>query len=124
MLVWLCWKASTWPAACTARTRLVAIGWPRPTRASSARCHISLMGLPMAWEIFAASKAQSKNRRRPNEPPPCTACTVTASRARPSSSAIRCWATIGDFKPAQIVARSARTSAIAELVSIAELLRK
>ncbi len=34
------------------------------------------------------------------------------------------WAVIGDLSPAQIVAPSARTSAIAELVSMAELLRK
>ena len=63
---------------------LVAIGWPRPTRASSARCHISLTGLPIALEISAASSAPSKNSRRPNEPPPCMTCTVTWSGVSPS----------------------------------------
>ena len=100
-------------------------GAPRPTRASSARCHISLTGLPIAWEILAASSAPSKNSRRPNEPPPVHH--VDRDLVRRHARASRrsaAWAMIGDFSPAQMVARSARTSATAELVSIAELLRK
>ena len=114
---------TSWPTT-VAWTRQVPIGWPRPTRASSARCHISLTGLPIACEISAASRAPSKKSRRPNEPPAVTTLTSTWSTRRPSSSAIRSCATTGDFRPAQMVARSARTSAMALLVSIAELLRK
>ena len=123
-LVCACWNASTSPPTYVAAIRDVHIGWPRPARASSARCHMSLTGLPMACETFAASSAPSKNSRRPNEPPPSTTWTVTWSGVRPSSVAIVSCAVIGDFRPAQTVACPSRTSAIAELVSRAELLRK
>ena len=123
-LVWLCWNATSWSPAYVARTWLVAIGCVRPTRASSARCHISLTGLPIALLILAASSAASKNSRRPNEPPPCMTCTFTLSWDSPQACAIAAWAAIGVFSADQTSARSDRTSATAALVSSAELLRK
>ena len=123
-LVWLIWKASSWSPAYVARTWLVAIGCIRPTRASSARCHISLTGLRIALLILAASSAASKKSRRPNEPPPCMTCTLTLSWGSPTAWAIAAWAAIGVFSPDQTSARSDRTSATAALVSSAELLRK
>ena len=106
------------------RTREVAMGWVRPWRASSARCHISFTGLPMAWETSAASSAASKKSFRPNEPPPSTTWTVTASIGRPSRAAIAPFATIGAFRLDQISARPGRTSAIAQFGSSALLPRK
>ena len=105
-----------------ARVRAVDIGCTRPCRESSARCHISLTGLPIALDASAASSAASKKSLRPKEPPPCVTCTLTLSIGSPTCSAIFCWAVIGDFSPLQISARSARTSAIAQLVSSALLL--
>ena len=122
--MWLIWKASSWSPAYVARTRLVAIGCIRPTRASSARCHISLTGLPIALLILAASSAASKKSRRPNEPPPCITCTLTLSCGSPTASAMAACAAMGVLSADQTSARSERTSATAALVSSAELLRK
>ena len=107
-----------------ALTLLTAIGCTRPTRASSARCHISLTGLPIALLILAASRAASKNSRRPNEPPPCITWTFTLSWDSPHAWAIAAWAAIGVLSADQTSARSLRTSATAAFVSRAELLRK
>ncbi len=85
---------------------------------------MSLTGLPNAFEHSAASSRPSKNSRRPNEPPPSVTCTVTAFWAIPSFLAISACAAIGDFDGPQISAEPSRTSAIAQLVSSAELLRK
>ena len=57
-LVWRCSKVSTWPAR-TVAMREVAIGWVRPSRGSSQRCHVNRTGLPIAFEILAASMAPS-----------------------------------------------------------------
>lgn len=79
---------------------------------------MSRTGFFIALEMCAASSAASKNSRRPKEPPPWTTCTVTLFSGSPSSCAMVCFATIGDFSPAQMVALSSRTSATAELDSI------
>ena len=51
-------------------------------------------------------------------------CSVTASGVRPSWVAIRSCAVTGDLNEPQTVALSLRTSAIAQLGSSEELLRK
>lgn len=122
--VWRCSYVRTSPRVYVARTREVDIGCVRPWRKSSVRCHISFTGLPMAREISAASWAASWNSLRPKEPPPSVTWTRTAETGSPSSSAIFSWATIGALREAQISAESARTSAIAQLVSRAALLAK
>ena len=102
-------------ATYVARTRDVHIGWVRPWRKSSVRCHISLTGLPIFCEISAASSAASKNRCRPNEPPPCDDVhrhlALRQAELRARSSAGRRSAI---FRHDQISALSARTSAIAQ----------
>ncbi len=122
-LVLRCSKLSTWPARWVARIREVTIGCSRPWRGSSARCHISRTGLPIFCEIFAASMAASLKSLWPKEPPPVITLTLTWSWGMPSALAMFCWARIGTFRPAQIVARSSRTSATAQLGSSAALLR-
>ena len=52
-----------------------------------------------------------------------TTLTFTWSWVMPSSRAMFCWARIGTFRPAQISARSSRTSAMAAYGSSAALLR-
>ena len=85
---------------------------------SSVRVHISLMTRPVAFEMRAASSGPSQKSLRPNDPPLCTTWQVTLFCGSPSSFAICCCATIGDFMPAQMSAPSSRTSATAEFVSI------
>ncbi len=75
----------------------MAIGWTRPWRESSARVHMSLTGLPIAFDTCAASSAASWKSLRPNDPPPWITCTVTAPVGRPSFFAMSFWATIGFF---------------------------
>ena len=123
MLVCRCSKLSTWPARWVARIREVHIGCTRPWRGSSARCHISRTGFFIAWEILAASMAWSPKSLWPNEPPPVITLTLIFDCGRPVALAMSSWATIGDFRPAQTSARSARTSAIAAYGSRAALLR-
>ena len=84
---------------------------------SSVRWYISLQARPVIFETCAATCTGSQNSRRPNEPPEGTTCTVTLSAGRPRSIAIACLVMIGVCRPAQISARSARTSAIAHSTS-------
>ena len=97
----------------------------RPCRKSSVRCHMSFTGLPIVCEISAASSAASKNRWRPNDPPPCDDVARhrarAAGRASARSSAGRRSATSGSTRSRRC---PARTSAIAQLVSSGLLLRE
>ncbi len=90
------------------------MGCTRPCRGSSARCHIRRTGLPIALDARAASTAWSGNSLCPKDPPPVITLTVTFSLGSPTAVAMSICATIGTLRPAQTVARSARTSAIAE----------
>jgi hypothetical protein len=55
-----------WSASALTRTREVHIGCTRPWRKLSVLCHISLTGLPIAFEIAAASNADRRLHRRPD----------------------------------------------------------
>src|SRR6476469_9578879 len=124
-LVLRCSYVSTAPRPYVARTREVHIGWTRPWRKSSVRCHISRTGLlPNARDASAASYAASLNRCLPNEPPPCMTWQVTDFAFSFSIFAMFCCATIGFFRLDQISALSDRTSATAQFVSSGLLLRK
>lgn len=107
-------KLSTSPASRDARTRVVHIGWARPDRHSSTRCHISFTGLPIAFDTCTASTAASGHSLRPNDPPASATCTVTAARGSPNSFTMAACATFGALSGAQISARSDRTSATAQ----------
>ena len=76
-LVWRWSYESTSVPRCVMRTREVAMGWSRPWRKSSVRCHMSFTGLPIAFDTSAASMAASENRCRPKEPPPCATWQTT-----------------------------------------------
>ncbi len=119
-----CSKLRTSPSRWVARILWWVAGRIRPCRVSSTRVHMSRTGRRHALEIRAASRAASKKSRRPKEPPAWTTCTVTLDSGRPSSAAMVSRATIGDLRPDQISARSSRTSAMAELVSIGAWLTK
>ena len=84
--------------AYVARTRLVRHRVAAPTRASSARCHISLTGLPIALRDLGGLE------RGVEEEPAAEGAAALHDvdldlvlAACPSASAIRCCAVIGDF---------------------------
>ena len=116
-------KLATASSVTSARTRVVASGWIRPWRESSARVHISLTGLPSFCEISAASSEASKVSLRPKDPPPSGTWKVTAFCSMPRSLATSDCAAIGFLQGLQISALPSRTSAIAPLGSSDEPLR-
>ena len=90
-LVWRWSKASTLPRQIgrSARARCTS-GAPGP--AGSRRCGATsaCTGLPIAFEIAAASNAASANRWRPNDPPPWITWHGDACRAAARGSAAIC----------------------------------